>query len=170
MKRNYFLKTNRIGFSRWTSHDLPLAITLWSNPQVTKYIAGHGIMNKEDIEKRLRTEIENNQKYDVQYWPVFQLTTNQLMGCCGLRPHGQGYELGFHFLPQFWHQGYGYEAASAVIEYAFSVLKADILFAGHHPENKASQKLLTKLNFQYIKDEYYQPTGLYHPLYQKEPK
>ena len=51
MKRNYFLKITRIGFSKWTSHDLPLAITLWSNPQVTKYIASHGIMNKEDIEK-----------------------------------------------------------------------------------------------------------------------
>lgn len=59
MKRHYLMKTERIGFSIWQESDLLLAKILWSNPQVTKYIYAHGIMNENDIENRLHTEIEN---------------------------------------------------------------------------------------------------------------
>ncbi|MBE6011459.1 MAG: N-acetyltransferase, partial [Lachnospiraceae bacterium] len=31
---------------------------------------------------------------------------------------------------------------------------------------KASEKLLTKLEFQYIGKHFYEPTGLYHPSYE----
>lgn len=46
----------------------------------------------------------------------------QLIGCCGLRPYRKNeYGIGFHLLPQFWRKGYAVEAASAVINYAFSI-------------------------------------------------
>lgn len=37
---------------------------------------------------------------------------------------------------------------------------------GHHPENEASRKILTKLGFKYLEKKYYEPTGLYHPSYE----
>lgn len=55
---------------------------------------------------------------------------------------------------------------TAVITHAFTTLHAAALFAGHHPHNKASQKVLQKLGFTYLADEFYAPTGLYHPSYQ----
>ena len=61
--------------------------------------------------------------------------------------------------------GYGCEAASSVINYAFTNLNFSGLFAGRNPNNIASKKLLEKLGFSYVRDEYYQPTGLYHPSY-----
>ena len=73
-----------------------------------------------------------------------------------------------HLRPEFWGQGYAAESANAVIEYAFTVLKANKLFAGHNPNNNKSQKLLNKLGFIYIGDEFYEPTGLYHPSYELE--
>jgi len=45
-------------------------------------------------------------------------------------------------------------------------LDTESLFAGHNPNNTASQKVLSKLGFKYIGDEFYKPTGLYHPSYQ----
>ena len=74
--------------------------------------------------------------------------------------------MGVHLRPQFWGQGYAKEAAMATIDYAFSILKANGLFAGHNPNNIASAKLLRKLGFCYIGDEFYEPTGLYHPSYE----
>ena len=76
------------------------------------------------------------------------------------------YEIGFHFRPEFWGQRYASEAANAVIDYAFRVLKADKLFAGHNPNNVASRKTLLSLGFAYIGDEFYEPTGLQHPSYE----
>lgn len=97
----------------------------------------------------------------------FELSSGDLIGCCGLRPYRGGkYEIGFHLRPQFWGKGYATEAATAVIDYAFSVLKAEALFAGHNPNNVASSKVLLKLGFRYIGDEFYEPTGLYHPSYE----
>src|SRR5262249_30084596 len=34
----FFLTTERIGFRTWTAEDLPLALALWGDPQVTKPI------------------------------------------------------------------------------------------------------------------------------------
>ena len=39
------------------------------------------------------------------------------------------------------------------------------LFAGHNPKNTASAQLLKRLGFTYKQDEFYPPTGLYHPSY-----
>ncbi len=112
-------------------------------------------------------EIQNYEKYGVQYYPFYQSEMRELIGCCGLRPYGQDgsiYELGFHLRKEYWHKGYAFEAA-AMIEYAFSVLHTKELKAGHNPQNISSKHVLLKLGFQYEKDEYYEPTGLYHPLY-----
>jgi len=39
------------------------------------------------------------------------------------------------------------------------------LFAGHHPENHASRRILSKLGFRLTHEEFYPPTGLLHPSY-----
>lgn len=167
MARDFFLTTSRIGFSEWEKDDIQLAEILWGDPDVTKFICASGRFSAEDIASRLDKEIENGITSRVQYWPIFELTSNELIGCCGLRPYKDGkYEIGFHLRPKFWRQGYAKEAAQAAINYAFSVLKADGLFAGHNPNNTASAKVLLKLGFQYVGDEFYEPTGLYHPSYE----
>lgn len=163
----YFLKTERIGFSKWSKEDINLAESLWGNPEVTKYICATGKFSEEDISNRLNKEISNDLEYHVQYWPIFDLESKELIGCCGLRLYDERtYEIGFHLRPEFWGKGYAAEAAGAVIDYAFTVLKTERLFAGHNPNNIASKKLLSKLNFKYIGDEFYAPTGLYHPSYE----
>lgn len=167
MERDFFLKTNRIGFSIWKQEDIKFAELLWGDPDVTRFICASGHFSAKDIAARLEKEIDNNAKYQVQYWPIFELGSNELIGCCGLRPYNERkYEIGFHLRPKFWGQGYAMETAKAVIDYAFSVLKAEGLFAGHNPNNKASAKVLLKLGFCYIGDEFYEPTGLYHPSYE----
>lgn len=167
MKRAFFLKTDRIGFSKWIKNDTALAELLWGNSEVTRYICASGIFSADDIVNRLNVEILNETIYKVQYWPIFELATTDLIGCCGLRPHKENeYEIGFHLRPEFWGQGYAKEAANAVIDYAFSVLGAKKLFAGHNPNNTASQKVLNKLGFSYVGDEFYEPTGLFHPSYE----
>lgn len=166
MDRAYFLKTNRIGFSKWRETDLPLAQSLWGDPAVTRFICASGSFSQQDIENRLKTELENDAQFGVQYWPIFALDSGELIGCCGLRPHGEKqYEIGFHLRPPFWGQGFAVEAAKAVIAYAFDILKAESLFAGHNPHNVNSAKVLKELGFSYVDDEFYAPTGLNHPSY-----
>lgn len=167
--REYFMKTKRIGFSKWNAADLDLAVQLWGEKEVTRFICAAGTFTNQDIRNRLETEIHNDEEFHIQYWPVFELAADELIGCCGIRPfksESHSYEIGFHLRKKYWGMGYASEAAKAVIDYSFAVLRADKLYAGHHPQNMASEKLLKKLGFQYIGKNYYTPTGLYHPSYE----
>lgn len=166
--RDYFLTTARLGFSVWREEDIDDALELWGNSQVTRFIGAEGGMSKEQVEKRLSVEIQTYNTYNIQYWPMYFRETNQNVGCCGLRPYDSEnkiFELGIHLRSEYWGEGFAMEACAAVIEYAFKTLKVNTLFAGHNPKNIASAKLLKKLGFIYMKDEFYPPTGLYHPSY-----
>lgn len=84
--RNFFIKTKRIGFSKWNEADLNLATQLWGDEEVTRFICSTGIFTSEDIIHRLETEIQNDKLFHMQYWPIFELSTEELIGCCGIRP------------------------------------------------------------------------------------
>jgi len=166
MGEPYFLKSNRIGFRPWTLDDMDLAIELWGDPEVSKYLGGPFTMSA--VPGKLMTERSILRLHNYQYWPIFLLETGEFIGCCGLRPYTPSekvYEFGVHIKSAYWRKGYATEAAKAVIDYAFKKLDAKSLFAGHHPENMISKHLLEKLGFSYTHDEYYEPTKLQHPSY-----
>lgn len=166
MPSGWLLTTARLGFRAWTMDDLPLAVRLWGDPLVTRYITAGGRLGPEAVRARLEGEIAMMERDGMQYWPVFVLRGEDFVGCCGLRPHDdETLEFGVHLLPAEWGKGYALEAGRGVIGYAFSELGARSLFAGHHPANRVSGKLLERLGFTYEKDELYEPTGVMHPSY-----
>jgi [ribosomal protein S5]-alanine N-acetyltransferase len=164
--RPYFLRSARLGFGEWTPADLPLAFSLWGDPQITRFVGGP--FSREQVSRRLDKEISTLQSHRAQYWPIFLLGNGNFVGAAGLRPYkleDRIFALGFYLLREYWRQGLAEEAARAVIDYAFGTLNATRLFAGHHPENSASRALLTKLGFVFSHEELYPPTGINHPGY-----
>jgi RimJ/RimL family protein N-acetyltransferase len=165
-QQDYFLTSARLGFRCWTEEDLPLALELWGDADVTALIGGPfppGV-----VRDRLTKEIEQIREHSMQYWLAFLLDGSRHIGCAGLRPYRaeeRVYELGVHLHRAFWGRGLGKEAAMAVIGYGFDALHAEALFAGHHPANNASRRLLLKLGFTYTHEELYPPTGMMHPSY-----
>src|SRR5262249_46996823 len=153
----YFLCTERLGFRLWTPDDLPIALALWGDPEVTRLIDVQGQLSEEQVGERLLREIATMTAHGVQYWPIFLRKTGEHVGCCGLRPYKptEGvYEIGVHLRAQHWGQGYATEAARAVMRHAFNTLKATGLFAGHNPTNESSRHFLQKLGFRYTHDEF----------------
>jgi ribosomal-protein-alanine N-acetyltransferase len=162
----YFLKTSRLGFRPWSVDDYPLAVALWGDIRVTRFIGGP--FSEEQIQERLAREIASMSAHHVQYWPVFSLADDDFAGCCGLRPYKpeeRVYELGFHFRPPYWGQGLALESARAAIALVFDSLGARAVFAGCYPDNFASRKVLEKLRFRFTHEELYVPTGKMHCCY-----
>lgn len=162
----YFMKSERLGFRCWSEEDFPLARTLWGDLEVTRYFGGP--FSDDEVRVRLGRELERKQAHGFQYWPIFLLRDGEHVGCCGLRPYGTDAaipELGFHLRPKFWGQGLAVEAARTVIRYAFDVIGAKGLAAGHHPENANSKKVMAKLGFQYTHDEFFAGLGMDIPYY-----
>jgi len=159
--------SQRLEFRTWRTVDLPLATSLWADPRVTAFIS-RSPWNGAQVEERLRTEIRFQEAHRIQYWPLFLRATGELAGCCGLHPRDAPrgiLELGFHLRPWAWGKGLATEAARAAAVHAFDVVGVSGLFAGHHPENAASERVLGKLGFRYTHHELYPPTGLLHPCY-----
>ncbi len=166
MQRTYFLKSNRIGFSIWRLDDWNIALELWSDPEITKYIGGP--YSNAQVKRRLLTERAIFRLHNIQYWPMFLLNTYELIGYCGLKPYKVSekiYELGILLKKEYWGKGYGVEAAHTIIDYAFTSLHANGLFAVHDSSNTYSKVLLIELGFKYCGEEYSIPTSKYDPSY-----
>jgi len=168
INKRYFMQTTRLGFRHWRQADLDIALGLWGDIRVTRFIDARGELSRVQVQERLESEIASQREHGVQYWPIFLLGSGEHVGCCGLRPYDrprQLYEIGFHIRWKHWRCGYAYEAATEIVAYAFGQINAAGLFAGHNPQNEASRLLLEKLGFHYTHDEYYPATGLDHPSY-----
>lgn len=167
----YFLRSERLGFRCWTQEDLPLALQLWCDIEVTRFFGGP--FSDEAIRERFELQIRNQQECGFQYWPIHLLESGEFAGCCGLRPYWpeKGVpELGFHLRPKFWGRGLAVEAARAVIPYAFETIGAKGLSAGHHPGNLVSKKVIEKLGFRYSHDEFFPALGMTIPYCLLTPK
>jgi len=162
----YFLKTRRLGFRCWGDGDYSIAEELWGDGKVTGLFGGP--FSPAMVRARLDVEMAHMQRYGFQYWPIFLLENDAHVGCAGLRPYRMEeniLELGFHLRPGFWGRGLAPEAARGIIDHAFTTVGAAALFAGHHPENEASRRVLLKVGFVYTGEELYPPSGMIEPTY-----
>ena len=179
----YFITTERLGFCLWRQDDLPLAMALWGDAEVSALIGGPFTVDQ--VRSRLDCEIAQMHVSGMQYWPLFSLEDDEFVGCAGLRPKSlekaqlfhlkrgadgmcgdpRVLELGYLLLRAHRGRGLACEASRAAIEYGFGTLNADAIFAGHHPANEASKRVLLKLGFKSAGDEFYPPTGMFEPTY-----
>jgi RimJ/RimL family protein N-acetyltransferase len=168
----YFLTSERVGFRHWRKDDIELAIALWGDPEVTRFIDARTPLQIEQIRGKLADELARQERFGFQYWPIFLRSNAEYVGCCGLREKQADdgiMEFGVHLRRCHWGKGLASEAARTVIEHAFQCCGARQLFAGHHPQNQASGRMLRKLGFRLIGHEFYPPTGLNHPSYLLSP-
>jgi RimJ/RimL family protein N-acetyltransferase len=163
---HYFLRTERLGFRHWSIDDVELAMALWGDARVMRHVGGP--FARDLVIERLEHEIATMNSRGVQYWPTFRLADGAHVGCAGLKASRAGddvLELGFYLRPEHWGVGYASESARAVIDYAFGALGVHAVFAGHHPENEGSRRVLERMGFRYSHHELYPPTGVEHPGY-----
>jgi RimJ/RimL family protein N-acetyltransferase len=163
-------RTERLLARSWRIEDLPFARELWGDPVVTALIDSRGKLTEEEVEEKLCAEIDRERSNGVQYWALFDRSDGAFVGCGGLRPWvhtpgEQNFELGFHLVRRCWGKGFAAEAALGVLDYASRRLRLPKVYAGHHPDNRASQRILQKLGFRFLENVFYEPTGLMHPAY-----
>ncbi|MCP4805055.1 MAG: GNAT family N-acetyltransferase, partial [Proteobacteria bacterium] len=158
-------EAERLVFGSWKLAGFEDAWELWGDREVTRLIGGP--WERDEVRARVATEMLSEREHGVQYWPI-STRRGAFVGACGLTVNDHGeHELGFHLCHRAWGQGFAREAAQAVIVFAFGTLGLMRLVAGHHPDNAASARMLEKLEFRYVGDRFYAPTGLHHPHYER---
>ena len=77
--------------------------------------------------------------------------TGRLIGMCAVtnRPPSGDLEVGYCLGRSWWGKGYASEAASAVVDLAFRVTGANVIYAGSRTVNPRSRQVLVKQGFEF---------------------
>jgi RimJ/RimL family protein N-acetyltransferase len=145
------LQTSRLLLRELTPDDTAFLIALLNSPGWLRYIGDRKVRTEEQAQAYLEDRLLRSYRENgFGLYLVQRLEDGQALGLCGLlRREGlEQPDIGFAFLPEYTGQGYAFEAASAVMEYAKNTLRLSTILAIVLPENLASIRLLEKLGMQ----------------------
>jgi len=142
------LLTSRLALREFTDQDLPWIHAYASDPFTTQYMSW-GPNTLEETQNFLghclssqRTEPRTDYEWAIT------LSSGESIGGCGIGITNisarQGY-LGYILARQYWGQGYGTEAARAVVEFGFIHLRLHRIWADCDVDNRASVHILEKV-------------------------
>lgn len=147
MPPEIIIETDRLRFTPFAPDDFALFRDLHSDPEVQRFMSPDGLAMPEDIARdQLARQIVTQARFGFSKWKLC-LKDGRFIGRAGLAPFERTneIELGFMLKQDMWGQGLATEAASAVARWAFTNLQIDQVIAFTHPENTASQRVLTKV-------------------------
>ena len=146
------LETDRLVLRQLSADDAEFIVDLLNQPSFLKYIGDKGVRTVEEARQFILTgPVANYQRFGFGLYLVELQEIAAPLGICGLlkREGLDDVDIGFAFLPQFWSQGYAFEAASVVMDYGERSLGLDRIVAIASPENERSFKLLEKLGLRF---------------------
>ncbi|MDH5630139.1 MAG: GNAT family N-acetyltransferase [Gammaproteobacteria bacterium] len=146
-------ESERLLIEHFDESDCDFIIDLLNQPSFIKNIADKLVRTHDDAIKYL-TEgpIASYEQNGFGLNRVVLKETNTPIGMCGIlkRPQLEFPDIGYAFLPDFWHKGYAIEAAEAALNDVRITHHLSIIQAVTNQDNVASIKLLQKLDFQFL--------------------
>ena len=143
------IETQRVLLRKFESTDLDGIFSLHSNPVVHTYLGNQIISKREEAKNIINYILQQYHDLGVGRWACIEKSTNKFMGWCGLKfvtetenNQTHFHDIGYRFLPEFWHQGIAKEVAKPCVEYGFRELNLNKIIGTCHIENVASKKVL----------------------------
>ncbi|EEK77970.1 N-acetyltransferase [Bacillus cereus] len=146
------LETKRLVLRWFDIKDAPFILELVNDPAWIQFIGDKRIKNLEDAKKYiLNGPVDMYNKMGFGLYLVERKEDLTPLGMCGLikRDTLEDVDIGFAFLEKFRSKGYGYESASAVIEYGVQKLGLKRIVAITSTDNVNSGKLLEKVGLKF---------------------
>jgi RimJ/RimL family protein N-acetyltransferase len=146
------LETPRLVLRRLEFDDAPFLVRLLNEPSFLSNIGDRGVRNVEDAHRYLREgPLMMYARYGFGLWHAAQKSDGAAVGMCGLlkRESLPDADIGYAYLPEFWGQGYAFEAAAAALEHGRQKfgLKRVIAIVSQH--NAGSIRVLEKLGMSF---------------------
>ncbi len=147
------LETERTVLSAIHPKQAESVFQIYSDPLVTQYSeldSFADLRQANDLINKFTFWFQHDQGVR---WGVYLKSTEQLIGICCFDTYLSKFRsanLGYDFASAHWGSGYATEAVSEILDYAFEFglgFKINRLSAMTHPENVASERVLSKIGF-----------------------
>lgn len=164
------LATGRLALRSWTLGDADFMFDMYSRPEVQRFIGRvpRLMASRDEAVERIRAITQ--QDHPVHgIWAVERTADSQLLGCLllksipasgeePLQPSGKT-EIGWHFHPDHWGNGYASEAAAEVMRHGFAG-GLPLIVAVTSPANVPSQNVCLRIGMEHqgVTGEYYNAT------------
>ena len=142
------LETPRLAAVMWEPDDAGLIHELHSTIETTRYLSGAAPWSREKAEERLRNWFGEQERDGATKYKILSRDDGRFIGRAGFSLLGgerQDFELGYSLRFQEWGKGYATEIAGELAEWFFERNFAQQFIAFTHPDNAASQHVLTKI-------------------------
>ncbi|MER0442097.1 GNAT family N-acetyltransferase [Emticicia sp. W12TSBA100-4] len=146
------LETERLILRQFTLDDAPFILELLNTPTWLQFIGDRNVHSIEDAENYLLNgSLKSYAENGFGFYAVVAKENGKTIGMCGLikRDTIPDIDIGFAFLPNLISKGFGFEIASATLDYALNVLKIKRIVAIVNPENEKSIGLIRKIGMQF---------------------
>jgi RimJ/RimL family protein N-acetyltransferase len=146
------LETERLILRHLSADDAEFILELLNEPSFIRYIGDKQVRNLDAARRYIADGPVTSYRLNGFGLNLVQLKSGQTpIGMCGIlkRDTLPAPDIGFAFLPAYWHEGYAFESAAAVMKHAREVLALRRVLAITSPDNEASEKLLLKIGLRF---------------------
>ncbi len=148
------IETERLFLRKLTLDDAAFILELLNTATWLQFIGDRNVHTIEEAENYLKNgTLKSYKENGFGFYAVIDKLSGQTIGMCGLikRDSLPNIDIGFAFLPHLISKGFGYEAASATLDYALNTLKIKRIIAIVDPDNEKSIGLIKKIEMQFEK-------------------
>lgn len=146
------LESSRLSLRRLQLADAEFIFGLVNQPSWLRFIGDKNVRNLDDARNYLRTgPLDMYQRFGFGMFMVERKEDGVAVGTCGLlkRDILPEPDIGYAFLPEYWGQGYAFEAASAVLEYGHYSHELTRILAIVSPGNERSIRVLERCGMKF---------------------
>jgi len=165
-----FIETERFFLREIQEEDENGFFELDSDPDVHRYLGNKPVENIEQIRETIRYVRQQYVENRIGRWAIIEKNTNNFIGWTGLKlvkestnNHINYYDLGYRIIKKYWGKGIATETAKASINYGFTKLLLNDIYATANCDNLASNKILNKVGLRLI--ETFDLKGVNHNWY-----
>jgi [ribosomal protein S5]-alanine N-acetyltransferase len=148
------LETDRLLLRELTLGDVDSALEIFSDPIAMAYSR---LKNREEVKERVQLNLNSYAENGFGLWACLLKNTGQFLGMCGIIYHEDidgvcEREISYHFLREFWGQGFAAEAARASKNYAFQNCDLSRLISIIDPDHHASRRVAERVGMSMEKE------------------
>jgi ribosomal-protein-alanine N-acetyltransferase len=141
------LTTARLNLRPFTTSDVDPLHRILTVGDVLRYYPTPDPPARDRVERLIAHQLKQWEEHGYGWWAAEFRENGALIGWNGLQylPETEETEVGYLLARGFWGQGLATEGAWASVQYGFERLGLQTIIGITHPDNIASQRVLTKL-------------------------